>query len=47
MTAAAVVGQVDLGDHVWWTCDAEAGGLGAVGRVAATGPHRDAVGLPA
>lgn len=37
MTAAAVVDQVRLGDHVCWTYDDEAGSLDAVGRFVTAG----------
>ncbi|MGN9779656.1 MEDS domain-containing protein [Micromonospora sp. H33] len=41
MTTGAVVGQVDLGDHICWTYDVETAGLDAVGRFVAAGLLRD------
>ncbi|MGK5740519.1 MEDS domain-containing protein [Micromonospora sp. URMC 103] len=40
MTTTAVVDQVRLGDHVCWSYDDEAVGLGAVGRFVTTGLRR-------
>ncbi|QGN48752.1 hypothetical protein ACN26Y_22265 [Micromonospora sp. WMMD558] len=41
MTTGAVVGQVDLGDHICWTHDDETSGLDAVAWFVPTGLPRD------